>query len=373
MFTLLGLLLLQPVSPWQFHDETQYQGRSMLLFRSVELASKSPKAITTRFPADVQYGLLRLGIPSASPMLLTWHATKNELWLDQNDDGIVQPGEKHQLQQTPLSLPVTITIAENTKVQRTLYLKRRGTGLSAAVRGYVTGTITIDQKSYAAAILDGNADGCFDAANEDRLLVDLDKSGSFDGVTEQFTLGTPLVVAGKLFLVKSNPAGTEVVATVRPQETGIVRLKITQNDQHASVTHFSAHLLSNWGEMIEVKELGTAQKLPIGKYTLTAVTLTILDAERREWRYSFSSNRSFQFNIDAGSDRFVDVLPDLKLKLYAAGQAKAGERVQLQPNLETSTGLYVTSGYHTSNELTARLELCAQGSVLLDMAESGFH
>lgn len=357
---------------WTFHDDLERDGRPMASFRTMELIDKPVRVLhpDDQPPTGSKFGLLTLGFQQKTALPLVWHKPTETLWLDSSGDGRFSPLERYTLQSGSLAIKITIDLGSE-KVERTLLIKRRGEGLAYAVRGYQSGTVLLAGERYAALLLDGNADGCYDGVGQDRLWIDLNKDGRFDPLTEQFLLGKPLAHAGGLFLIRSNAVGSEVTVHPRPSETGTIRLKLGKLDP-SQITKLSARLVSEWGELIEVTQDNLAAKLPVGKYRLDHVALTIQDKDQRRWSYQFFSTRTFEIKVEKGTDRFVDVVPDLKVTIDAEKSALPGDRVEVRPNLVTSTGLYMTGCNRAGEEMRATLQLTNPGSEILDEATSGF-
>lgn len=344
----------------------------MVTFRTMELIDKPVRALhQDDQPAPgSKFGLLTLGYQQKTTVAVVWHKVTGTFWLDSNGDGRFNPTERHSVDAGSLSIKITIDVGSE-KVERTLLVKRRGDGLAYAVRGYQSGRVLLAGESYAALLLDGNADGCFDGVGQDRLWIDLNRDNRFDPLTEQFLLGKPLAHAGGLYLVRSNAVGNEVTVHPRPTETGIIRIKVGKLDR-SQITKLSTRLVSEWGELIEVTQDDLAARLPVGKYLLDHVALTLQDKDQRRWSYQFYSTRTFEIKVEKGMDRFIDVVPDLKVTIDAERSALPGERVEVRPNLVTSTGLYMTGCNRAGEEMRATLQLNSHGSEILDEATSGF-
>jgi len=372
----LSLLLLFIQAPgsdaWTFHDETDRAGRSMVSFHTMELVKKPVRALhpDDKPPSGSTFGLLTLGSQQKTTLAVVWHEPTATLWIDADGNGRFSQAEQLTISTGTININVMIDQG-SAKVQRTLLVKRRGDGLAYAVRGYLSGSIQLNGHSYQALLFDGNADGCFDGVGQDRLWIDLNQDGQFDPLTEQFLLGTPLAHAGSLFLIHSNAAGTEVTARPRPIETGTIRLKVGKLDA-SQIVKLSARLVSEWGELIEVTQDNLAARLPVGNYRLDQVTLQLHDQDQRRWGYTLYSDRSFVIKVEKGMDRFIDLVPELKVTIDAQKTAQPGERVEMRPNLVTSTGLYVTACNRASEEMRATLQLTSLGSEILDEATSGF-
>src|SRR5437899_661741 len=88
------------------------------------------------------------------------------------------------------------------------------------VNRYRARELELNGKVVRTLLIDGNADGCFDAAGTDRVWVDLDGDGRFDPVAEQFPLGTPIPVGKTSYTVASDPWAHSVAAHERDTRLG---------------------------------------------------------------------------------------------------------------------------------------------------------
>ena len=143
-----------------------------------------------------------------------------ELWLDANGDGRLADDERHVMSGRELAIPATIALEpkpEAKKVARTLFFRRSavGDGLRYTVRGYAQGRLQLGQKSYAVLLIDGNANARFDSVGQDRVWIDLNEDGHFDGLTEQFPLGKPITLGKDVYVIRSDATASAVVANLR--------------------------------------------------------------------------------------------------------------------------------------------------------------
>jgi hypothetical protein len=207
---LLAVGLLAP-SPggWNFVDESTREGRSVVTFRTVELADSPSRPLhpDDRPPAGSRYGSVALGPGGRQRLGVVWHPDTGTLWFDADGDGRYAAAERHALGTKPLEAKVAVPFGDGPKRPRVVMIRRRADGLAWAVRGYTVGTVNLDGKTVAAMLTDGDADGCFDGAGTDRVWLDLDGDGAFDPLTEQFPLGTVISAGGTAVLVRPQPDG----------------------------------------------------------------------------------------------------------------------------------------------------------------------
>ena len=95
-------------------------------------------------------------------------------------------------------------------------------------------------------------------------------------MSEQFPLGSPINVKGRLYLIDPNPTGLIVTVRERGSETGKLRPSVPLI-AGAKLREFEASLLSEFGELAVLKSIEPTE-LPVGKYRLES--LTVRAAER---------------------------------------------------------------------------------------------
>ena len=385
MTLLLWLAMLaappDPPGDWKFVDEVALKGRSVLTYRTVELADvpSRPLHADDKPPAGAKFGSVALGPGGRQRLAIVWHASTKTLWFDADGDGRFAASERHILGDTPLEAKVSITFGDQGKQDRTVLLRKRGDGVAWAVRGYTAGTVTIGGKKIAAILTDGDADGCFDGAGTDRVWLDFDGDGKFDPLTEQFPLGNAISAGGAAVLVNPRPDGLAVQARERPNETGTLRVEVARLPR-TQVVELSANYVSEFGELIVVKEAEKGVPLPAGKYRVDSVGLKLMGEDGKVWHYSFSSSaRKWDIEVVKGQVTTHKLLDGLKatVNFKAGDEITPGSSVQVQPDV-VAGGLYLTRcevGEKFANygrEVEAEIRLTEPGSVVIDRCASGF-
>jgi hypothetical protein len=260
-------------------------------------------------------------------------------------------------------------------------LRKRGTArLAYAVRGYTSGRVTVGGQAMAAALTDGDADGCFDGAGADRIWLDLDGSGTFDALTEQYPLGTAVAHGGTTYLLRPRPDGLGVQVRERPAETGTLVVRVGRLPG-SEVVELAAQCVSEFGELVVVRAADKPMAVPAGKYRVESVRLRLSDADGKVWRYTFASGERSKFPVEVakGQETVQDLLAGLKASVSADAAAGVvpGGSVMVQPDV-TAGHLYLTmcevGDRHAEygRQVHAELKLTEPGSVVLDRAESGF-
>lgn len=382
LFLLAAAAPPDPPGDWKFVDEAARAGRSVVTYRTVELADAptSPLHADDKPPAGAKFGSVGLGPGGRQRLAVVWHAGSNTLWFDADGDGRFAPGERHTLGDQPLEAKVSISFGDPGRQDRTVLLRKRGDGVAWAVRGYTAGTVTVGGKAVAAFLTDGDADGCFDGAGADRVWLDLDGDGRFDPLSEQFLLGHAITTAGGAVLVNPRPNGLAVQARERPTETGTLRVEVARLPM-AEVVELSASYVSEFGELVVVKQAGKGVALPAGKYRVDSVRLKLAAPDGKVWLYAFSSSsRTPTVEVTKGKELVHDLLAGLKVTVNfdARDGVAAGAAVQVQPDVVAGS-LYMTRcevGERFADhgrEVGAEIRLTEPGSVVLDQCESWFH
>lgn len=385
MLALLLALLAPPAAEpgWRFVDQAAADGRSVAVFRSVELADApaAPLHADDKPPAGAKYGSAGVGAGGRTRVNLVWHAATNALWLDADGDGRFAPAERVTLGTKPHEATVTVPTEGGAGVRRTLLVRRRGDGVAWAVRGYAEGFATVGGKRVRARLTDGDADGRFDSPGSDRVWLDLDGDGRFDPVSEQFPLGTAIQVGGGAILANPRADGLGLAIRERPTETGSLAVVIARQ-RNTEVVELSANYVSEFGELVSVKAEGVPTPLPAGRYRVESVRLRLSDGDGKIWAYTFASgdHSAFPVEVVKGGTTGQRLLADLKATVgLAAGAAAApGASVQVRPEI-TAGELYLvncevgTRHADRGRGQSAAILLTAPGSVVLDRCESGFN
>jgi hypothetical protein len=319
----------------------------------------------------VWFSLARVGSSPESALGVVWQPDAPAIWLDADGDGKLVAAERHPFTNKTIDLPATIRVG-TAALSRTLIFKRgSGTTLYGAVRGYTRGKLRLGDKDYDAALTDGDADGCFDSPGSDRIWIDLNGDGQFDLAGEQFPLGSPIKVEGRLFLIQPDPTGTVVRVRERGSETGRLQANIPLMPG-AALQQLEASLVSEFGEMTVVNSTEPVS-LPVGKYRVESLTIVASDAKQRSWTFHFQGQRQYAWTIESGKDAPVDLLDGLALTTGVQdGSARPGAQVTVAPMWQTSAGVYLASCEINGSFSGAGIALIDSGDNPLDRATSGF-
>ncbi len=362
---------------WKFVDEPTRDGRSVVAFRTVELADAPACPLQ---PGDVppsgsRFGSVPLGPAGRHRLGIVWCADSGTLWFDADGDGRYSAAERHVLGARPLEVAVAVPFGGGREQTRTLSIRRRGEGLAWALRGYTVGTIPLHGKAVPAMLTDGDANGCFDDAGADRVWLDLDGDGRFDPLTEQFPLGTAIRLGGTGLLIQPQPDGLGVRVRERPNETGTLRVGV---GTPAPVVELTVEYVSEFGERAVVRETNRPVRVPVGKYRIQSLRLRLADGNGPVYLYAFGDGGSkYDVVVSPKRETVHEPLAGLKLSVKQDPEAAPGGTVWVYPNV-TAGGLYLakceagTRFAVSGREVAATITLTGPDGTALDRAFSGF-
>ena len=315
---------------FDFKDAATHGGRSVLQYRALEFRDTPVRPFSGDFTAvpGALYGLVLAGPHPQTARTIVWLPNSPggpQIWLDSDGDGRLTMDQRYVMTGREIEIPVTITIKlqpEIKQVRRTLIFRRSalGEGLNYAVRGYAAGKLDLGGEMYDALLIDGNADGMFNAPGQDRVWIDLDRDGCFDPLTEQFPLGKPIVNDGQTWVISSDPLASAVHARLRSGTEGNLRLQLPagQNRRSAKVL---AELINDLGELLVVDNFDRFQPVLAGEYYILTLKLELADSADQTWIYIFRSGDKHCFPVLAGQDNIITIMGKLALEVNKGKRA----------------------------------------------------
>jgi hypothetical protein len=380
----------ESVARFTFHDAAIHDGRTVLAFRPVQFGPNPVRPLTFAIPpgAGARHGLIPFGPGRDDALAVVWEpdaAGGPRLWLDADNDGRLTANECHALKGKEIAITADLLLPLNegaSRPRRTLIFRRSALtgGLSYAVRGYFLGALNLGGKTYRAMLTDGDADGCFHGAGADRLWIDLDGDGRLDALTEQFLLGSPVTVAGRVYVVKSDPTASEVRVYRRATDHGTARLMLTDKPGRR-VGGLEIQIVSDIGEIVTVRDLSRPSALPVGKYRLASLHVQMTDARGRVWDYHFAGDGGYALVVHPGKEAALTLLADFALKVNVSptGNIGPGQSLSVTPTLENSLGLFLANctvreaDADQPQDCAADIRLVSPAGKAVDRAASGFH
>jgi hypothetical protein len=143
----------------------------------------------------------------------------------------------------------------------------------------------------------------------------------------------------------------------------------------------AAHYVSEFGELIIVREAAKPIAVPVGKYRVESVRLRLAAGDDQVWLYTFwGGGQGYDMEVTRGRETIHEPLGGLKLSVThdaEAGVAPGGSALA-RPDVTAANGLYLskcevgTRFAATGREATAFIELTAPGGGVCDRASSGF-
>jgi hypothetical protein len=370
-------------SAFKLLDVETVEGRPVNRYRALEFGETPVRPVTWEVapPRGVRHGLVPVGPHTDSALAVAWDPETSALWLDANGNRRLTRDERHEVK-PGAAVAIPLTIAGADPARRTILVRPGllGGGPRYTVRGGMAGELEVGGKPVRTLLIDGNADGCFDAAGKDRVWVDLDGDGRFDPVAEQFPLGTPIPVGRTSYTVASDPWAQSVAAHERDTRLGRLRLGLGSRTPSGKVVELSANLVSKTGELVTVQALDAPTEAPVGRYRVAGLTLQLLDASGRIWSYTFSGGSGVTIDVAPGGETRADLLDGLTLDVTAAvhGGTRPGDDVDATPHLQLASGLYLANcttrlgDVAREQERSAGIVLKGPDGAPLDRAVSGF-
>jgi hypothetical protein len=346
-----------PVSAaFEFTDMAAYENRPVMQYRAIDFRDKPARPLgeDRKFADGTTYGLVPVGPKPETSLTIVWNPKAEggpELWLDANADGNLSDDERHVMTGRDLEIPasITIQIKPAVKAERTLLFRRSaaGDGLRYTVRGYAQGRLNLGEKQYAVLIIDGNANALFDTVGQDRVWIDLNEDGRFDGLTEKFPLGKPIIQGEDVYVIRSDATASEVSANLRSAGQG--KLRLTLGDKPDLKAKITAELVSDLGELVVIDKLDEATAVPFGQYRVSSLKLEVPDAKKQTWIYNFYNEKTINYSVPTNQETTITLLDqlDMNVSLSRTGsegeKITAGQTVSVEPRLTADKSLYLSS------------------------------
>jgi hypothetical protein len=342
---------------FEFQDLAAYENRPVLQYRAIEFRDQPARPLgeDRKFPEGALYGLVPVGPKPETALMMVWAPKAEggpELWLDANADGKLSDDERHVMTGRDLEIPATITLQLEPplKVQRTLLFRRSavGEGLRYTVRGYARGRLSLGEKQSAVLLIDGNADGLFDTVGQDRVKLDLNEDGRFDGLTEQFPLGKPITRGEDVYVISSDASASAVAARLRSVGQG--KLRLTLGEKSKPDAKAVAELISDLGELVVIDQLDQFTPVPFGQYRISSLKLEVPDANGQTWTYNFYRDKTKNYSVPTNEEITVTLLAQLEMSVSLGRDGSEekekitpGKTVTVEPRLTADRSLYLSS------------------------------
>lgn len=364
--------------------------------QAVALADEKPEDLTEA--ADYRgnrrwYGQIRYGTPNSTCVAAVVDESRGrefDLYVDLNRNRIIEAKERidgrGDTRRVPM--PAELTHEDVAEYVARSVIFRRGTSgkaLGFATIGYVEGSVRIGQRPVQVRRVDGDGNGLF-ADSRDRIWFDWNGDGQWDDFAEQFPF-TPIVTLDEeRIALRCDAVGSRM--TAEPVVgVGRIRLQLKPQQPNARVRSLEVTLEGDDGSAFAVRGADRSITVPVGRYALLSVTLSVEHAATKTpWHFVFSrSDRPADdqwFDVGRDADVAVDALGRLRFVLEArdlAAEVTAGQRLAVKPRLYTAAGLLINSsrcgetvGASDENSSCASVVLQMTDGTPLSSAKTGF-
>lgn len=364
----------------------------------VPLLEARSEAIKSEPPAGSgrrRYALLRYGSPSSSllPIVLDEHdGGQFQLTIDLSRSGEmadVQPiSGSGPARQVDVKSAIVHKDRAADEYPRQVVIRKSASGkaLSVATLGYLSGSVKLGDKTFAARRVDGNANGLF-ADPQDRLWLDLNVDGKFDPFLEQLPFQPIVSVAGKRYAVRSDAAGTRLALE---EITGIARIRVGLKSLPKSfeLKELELSLAGRDGSVYSARGGGEPIEVPPGEYATRALEILLLDRDSGErWYFVFARfydpQEEHWQKVSAGAELAIDPVGQLDFRLEGAAVAQkipAGSEFRVEPGLYTQDGMQIQRcdegeadrSRSYAEGRTAKVELLETNGRVISQHTSGF-
>ncbi len=330
--------------------------------KSISLASERPQDLTeevTYLGSRQRYAQLRYGSENSRRVVVVVDERGEgqfDFFIDADRDRTITADEQVTGDGRTRRLILDAEIMredEPVQASRTVELRLGATGtrLSVATMGFITGSIgwglPDDHQPTRVEVrrIDGNANGLF-ADARDRLQIDLNDDGDWNAVSEQFSWLPVQTIEGRRYAVRSDRLGRRCTLS---EITGVGKLQVVAAHlaPSAKIINFEAMVFSDDGSAYSVQQPQSPLEVPVGRYTLGSVTLTIDNGDPEPWHFVFSRSGSVDendwINVDADQEVSLEAVGETRFTLTAGTSdvVKPGDAITISPRMYTTDGLLI--------------------------------
>ena len=344
-------------TPWRYVTPEAGQEMEHAPFRPVLLTEERPddlsEAVSYR-GARRLYAQLRYGSPGSTRVTVVVDETGPgafDLYVDRDRNRTIEPDELLPGAGAVRRLPLSVEDVREgilDRSPRSVILRRGSTGktLGIATVGYFEGEADLDGRRVKVRRVDGDGNGLF-ADLRDRLWIDRNGDGKWDPFAEQFPHLPVLRLDGRRFAVRAGAAGDRL-AFEEVVGVGRLTVRLPPLPEKARVRAMQVMFLGEDGSAFTVRGDEPAT-LPVGRYALGSVSLSVLDGEAPEpWNFVFSSS-GFErprrwYEVAADGEVTVDPVGKFRFELELPdGAVRPGQELRVSPRLYTGDGLRINS------------------------------
>lgn len=352
---MLLLLTANPLAAQNNYDSNVPSKRMREKAKSYSLASSAPKdcEIKVKFQGQSQsYSQFRYGTGDSIRVLvvldqLSDAADDFDLYVDLNrnreitaDEKIAGSGKTRDVELPVQIMNVATAEHADRKIQFRKSIEPRR--FSIKTKGGYAASCEIAGKTVDVWRLDGNANGLFSDI-EDELWIDLDGNGNWNPINERFLYRSAIKIGDKRYAVRGNQLGTKI-GFAEIQGEGKLALDLNLAPE-TTVKSIRASIFGDDGSAHSIEDTEPLV-LPVGKYMIGQISLTLQQAEEREWHFSFShtGNPASQVWVEVtkSGDTVIEPFSDLNFSISADNKYTPGQALSVRPGLVTADNLYIT-------------------------------
>ena len=346
---------------WRYTERAEVRP----IARSIGLSEDPPqdfKELVTYRGTLQRYAQLRYGSENSRRVVIVVDELDDDLakkqydiYVDRDRDRILTSDEllngNGRVRSFHLNTEI-ITEDQSEQAARRVELKLGVTGnrMSIATVGFIEGVIPWSTQDGGDEFLhvrrvDGSANGLF-ADSRDRLFFDLDGNEEWNRITEQFAFLPVLKLNGRRFAVRSDRLG-ERFALSEIKGIGKLRVNVASLSERAKIIAFEAMVFSEDGSAYSLKELNQPLEVPVGRYTLGSVTMTIDNGAKDAWHFVFSRSDSIPEDawtaVEANTDVAIEAIGKTQFSLGVGdtNRVRAGDNIRINPTMHTERGLLI--------------------------------
>jgi hypothetical protein len=337
-----------------------------------------------------RFAQMRYGSPNSTriAIMIVVRKDQHRLYVDANRDRkldesdlILGPGPswhaRIRYQQTT-QLPTDVVLIDRIVEIR---LHRAGDAIGISTRGYLEGQFEVDGRLRVARMVDADASGRF-GDPDDRLWIDLDGNGSWDGFSEQFPSRPIMQLAGKRYALVGDERGQHFSFQLLTG-SGTVKLQL-ETDRGRAPSDYQALLVGVDRTAISLRKADGDVEIPVGRYRVATLAVTYAaDDKNGAWNFEFSSDdRAPSFEISRDMTRVIRPLAGLNLLAEIQNKKSAyrpGKFIDVVPRLRSLDQLAINSctrgemrPWQPDSGPTAGVRLCNRDGVQLAIGHSGF-
>ncbi|MCA9199372.1 MAG: hypothetical protein KDA87_17625 [Planctomycetales bacterium] len=349
------LFASEPDEAWRYTTSSDIRPAA----RSMDLEPQVPPEfeIEAKFSGDTQwYAQLRYGSENSRRIVVVLDQiaadpVQFDFYADMDRDRVLRQDEKLDGMGRSRRTRMAAELIREDQVQQEdriveLKLGLSGSRLSVATVGCIEGSVPNFRGDGRLAVrrIDGDANGLFGDAL-DRAQIDWDQNGDWDLVTEQFLQLPILKIAGRRFGLKADRLGKRF-SLAEISGTGLLDVSVSGLATGAKLQTLEAFILANDGSAYAVRSAHTAIEVPVGKYVLGGMTLTVDVGERDLWHYVFSraenpTDEDWQ-TVSANVQTTLEAVGKLRFELGQRQQViQPDDSIDFDPALFTESGLLI--------------------------------